>query len=76
MGKIDNAQISHSKQNFKIFFFFFGLVFFRATLAAYGGSQGRSPIGAIATSLHHSHSYLESELCLRPTPQLKATLDS
>ena len=32
-------------------------------------------IGAVATSLHQSHSNMESELRLRPTPQLMATPD-
>ena len=35
-----------------IYFFFFWL--FRAALA-YGGSQARDPIEAVATGLHHSH---------------------
>ena len=35
-------------------FFFF--VFFRAASTAYGGSQARGRIGAVAASLHHSHS--------------------
>ena len=30
--------------------------FSRATPAAYGGSQARGQIGAVAASLHHSHS--------------------
>ena len=34
------------------YFFFFWL--FRATLAAYGVSQARIPIGSTAASLHHS----------------------
>ena len=42
---------------------------------AYGGSQARGQIGAIATDLHHSHSHARSELHLRPTPQLTATPD-
>ena len=33
---------------------FFGLL--RATPVAYGGSQARARIGAVAASLHHSHS--------------------
>ena len=52
-----------SEVTFKIFFlFFFGL--FRATPAAYGGSQARGLIGAAAASLHHSYS-------CQPTPQLQ-----
>ena len=42
---------------------------------AYGGSQARSPTGAAAAGLHHSHSNGRSELCLRATPQLTATPD-
>ena len=40
---------------------------------AYGGSQARGRIGAIAPGLHHSHSKAESELRLQP--QLRATPD-
>ena len=43
-------------------FFFFGL--FRATPTAYGGSQARGPIGAVAARLHRSHSNTRSELSL------------
>ena len=63
------------------FFFFFNYYLFslfalsRAASAAYGGSQARGPVGAIATGLHHSHSSVGSELRLRPTPQLTATPD-
>ena len=39
--------------------FFF--VFFRAAPIAYGGSQGRGPIGAIAANLHQGHSNTGSE---------------
>ena len=41
----------------------------------YGGSQARGPIGAVAASLHQSHSNSGSEPHLQPTPQLMATLD-
>ena len=54
-------------------FFFFGL--FRAAPAAYGGSQTRGRIGAIASGLHQSHSNEGSEPQLRPMSQLMATLD-
>ena len=54
---------------------FLAFVFSRAAPAAYGGSQVRGPIGAVASSLHHSHSNSRSELPLQPTPQLTATLD-
>ena len=37
---------------------------FRATPAAYGGSQARGQIGAVAVGLHHSHHNTRSKLCL------------
>ena len=43
--------------------------FFRAPPSTYGGSQGRGLIRAVASGLHHSHSNVGSEPCLRPTPQ-------
>ena len=49
------------------FFFFFFL--------AYESSQARDWIGAVAASLHHSHSDARSEPRLRPTPQLVAMPD-
>ena len=51
-------------------FFFFWL--FRATPAAYGGSQSRGRIRAVAAGLHHSHSNAGSEPCLQLIPQLMA----
>ena len=51
------------------------LVLSRTTPTAYGSSQARSQVGAAAASLCHSHSHAGSELCLRPTPQLKTTPD-
>ena len=47
----------------------------RAAPAAYGSSQARGLLGAVAAGLHHSHSNRGSEPCLRPTPQLRAMLD-
>jgi len=63
--------------------FFFGLFFVFvvvvavswATPMAYGDSQARGRIGAVATSLHQSHSNAGSEPRLQPTPQLTATPD-
>ena len=64
---------------FFLFFFMFLLVclflLFRATGAACGRSQARAGMGATAAGLRHSHSNSGSELPLRPTPQLTATLD-
>ena len=52
--------------------FFF---FFRAALAACGGSQARDQIGVVVAGLRHSHSNARSEPCLQGTPQLAATMD-
>ena len=49
--------------------------FSRATPSAYGGSQARGLIGAVAAGLRQSHSNTGSEPHLRPTPQLMATPD-
>jgi len=51
--------------NLNFFFFFFCLFAISwATPAAYGGSQARGRIGAVATGLHQSHSNAGSEPCL------------
>ena len=52
------------------FFFFVFLLFLWAAPTAHGGTQARGRIGAVAASLHHSHSNARSELCLQPAPQL------
>ena len=59
------------------FYFFWGglFAFSRATIAAYGGSQARGPIRAVAAGLHQSHSNSGSKPCLRPTPQFTAMPD-
>ena len=54
---------------------FLSFTFFRAGAAAYGGSQARGGIGAVAPSLCHSHRNAGSGPPLRPTPQLGATGD-
>ena len=57
-----------------IFFFFFCLFAISwAAPAAYGVSQARGLIGAVAASLRQSHSNAGSEPRLQPTPQLTAT---
>ena len=43
---------------------FFVLFLIRATPVAYGGSQARGPIRAVATCLRHSHSNARSEPCV------------
>ena len=60
---------------FIFYFFYFYFLLFRAVPVAYGSSQGRGQIGAIAAGLHHSHSNVGSEPHLQPTPQLTAMLD-
>ena len=56
------------------FFYFFCLsVFARSAPEAYGGSQAKGPIGAVATGLRQSHSNAGSEPRLQPTSQLRAT---
>ena len=57
------------------FFCFWLFAFSRATPMAYGSSQARGLIGAIAAGLRQSHSNAGSESHLRPTPQLKAMPD-
>ena len=56
-----------------IFFVFVFLLFLWATPAAYGGSQARGRIRAVATGLRQSHNNTGSEPRLQPTPQLTAT---
>ena len=56
-------------------FVFFVFFLFRAASTAYGRSQARGQVGAIAASLRHSHSNAGSEPPLRPTPQLTAMPD-
>ena len=61
--------------SFFLFFFFCLFAISWAAPAAYGGSQARGLIGAIAAGLRQSHSNAESELHRQPTPQLTATPD-
>ena len=51
------------------------MTFSIAAPMAYGDSQARGRIGAVATGLHQSHSNAGSEPRLQPTPQLTATPD-
>ena len=57
------------------FFIFLSFCLSKATTAAYGGSQPRGLIRAVAADLHHSHNNARSEPHLPPTPQLTATPD-
>ena len=59
----------------KCLFFFVVFCPFRVTPVAYGDSQARGRIGAVAAGLCQSHSNARSKPCPRPTPQLTATRD-
>ena len=74
-GSSPLSRVSVLHSFFFNLFLFFSFLVFRATPAAYGGSQARGQIGAVAAGLHHSHSHARSELHLQPTPQLTATPD-
>ena len=71
----DNTNILMTISHIFFVLFCFVALFFRAAPVAYGDSQARGLIRAIAAGLHHSHSNTRSELCLRPTPELMATPD-
>ena len=54
---------------FSCFVLFFSFFFrFRTMPEAYGSSQPRCPIGAVAAGLHHRHSNAGSKAHLQPTP--------
>ena len=63
--------------SYHLFFFSFFFFFFWEGVApvAYGASQARGQIGAVAAGLSHSHSNTRSEPCLQLTPQLTAMWD-
>ena len=74
--RLDSFRESLSRSPMSHIYFFFCLfAFSRAAPAAYGDSQARGPIGAVATGLRQSHSNAGSEPRLQPTPQLTATQD-
>ena len=58
---------------FKVSFILISFCLFRGTPMAYGGSQARGLIRAVASSLCHCHSSARSKLCLQPTPRFMAT---
>ena len=62
-------------QDHRLLLFVVVVLSFLVTPAAYGGSQARVQIRAIAGGLHHSHSNTASELHLRPIAQLMAMPD-
>ena len=56
-GSIDNGGLIFLKSSLlgSCFLIYSLFAFSRAAPAAYGGSQARGPIGAVAPGLHHSH---------------------
>ena len=67
-------QVKSLNSEIQLYFCLFA--FSRAAPAAYGGSQARGLIRAVAAGLHQSHSNVGvgSEPHLRPTPPLMAVL--
>ena len=68
-------MVAFAKSHFIYLFILFYFVFSRAAPMAYGGSQARGRIRAVAARLCQSHSNSGAELLLRPTPQLTARPD-
>ena len=52
----------------QFYFFFF---FFLGLCTRHRSSQARGQVEAAAAGLCHSHSYTESQLLLKPTPELR-----
>ena len=67
--------IGKAQRGSHLFIYLFIYCLFRAMPMAYGGSQARGQIGAIADSLRQNHSHVRPEPRLRPAPQLTATPD-
>ena len=79
-GNLNTLVSTLGRKNFKVAFFFFLLL--RATPIAYGSSQARGQIQAVAAGLELQlpayttvHSNMGAEPCLQPTPRLMATSD-
>jgi len=70
-----NNPVSYTHTHTHTHTIHFVFCLFRAAPMAYGGSQVRGLIGAVANGLLKSHSNIRSEPCLRPTPELTATPD-
>ena len=61
--KIGQAALQFGEHlGFYFFILFYFICLFRTTPMAYGGSQARGQIGAVAANLYHSHSNAKSEL--------------
>ena len=66
---------SKTLSGFLLFVFLF-LFFFKAAPSAYGGSQARGLVRAVAAGLHYSHYTIATAILgVQPTPQLRAEPD-
>ena len=80
-GRVQSKTLNFSKPQHVLFICLFVCLFvylfslFRATPMAYGGSQARGRIRAVAAGHSHSHHNARSESRLRPAPQCSATSD-
>ena len=63
------------KKQILFYLLFWCFCLFKFAPMAYGGSQARGPIRAVAAALCHSHSNVGSERCLQATAQLTAMPD-
>ena len=84
MSSVNLMQMKERAPNvfieIKKFFFYLEVccccLLYMATPTAYGGSQARGRIRAVAIGLRQSHSNVGSKPRLQPTPQLTATPDA
>ena len=76
-SRIQSSVMGCTWLSFSFLFHIYFKNLYRAAPVAYGGSQARGQIGAVAAGLcrSHSNSNARSELPLQPTPQLMATPD-
>ena len=61
--------------NYYYYYYYYIFAFSRAAPMAYGGSQARGLIRAVAAGLRQSHNNARSQPRLQPTSQLTATPD-
>ena len=80
--KSDSVFSMSGNLTYTLFYFLFLFIYFFCLFAiswaasvAYGGSQAKGPIGAVAAGLYQSHTNAGSEPRLQPIPQLTAMPD-
>ena len=54
------SEVSQKENDLFIYFYFCAFCIFQATSVAYGGSQARDPIGAVAPGLCHSNTRIRA----------------